>query len=146
MGLAKQLFKMMNKGHVWLYRTTSGRLGTMGGTVLLLTTTGAKSGQPRTNPLMGVAHEDGWLVAASAGGGPRHPAWFHNVVANPAVTVAKGSGELAMIARVAGPDERPALWIKIVEFDKRFAGYETKVDREIPVVILEPKHQPRSVG
>ncbi|MDH5373802.1 MAG: nitroreductase family deazaflavin-dependent oxidoreductase [Acidimicrobiia bacterium] len=139
MGLGKQLFKMMNKGHVWLYRTTNGRLGTMGGTVLLLTTRGAKSGHPRTNPLMGVAHDDGWLVAASAGGAPRHPAWYHNVVANPAVTVERGSEELPMNARVAGPEERPALWAKIVEFDTRFAGYETKVDREIPVVILEPK-------
>jgi len=139
MGLGKELFKMMNRGHVWLYRTTGGRLGTMGGTVLLLTTTGAKSGQRRTNPLMGIAHGDGWLVAASAGGAPRNPAWYHNVVANPDVTVQKGSDELAMSARVAGPEERPALFAKIVESDRRFTGYETKVDRQIPVVILEPK-------
>jgi deazaflavin-dependent oxidoreductase (nitroreductase family) len=139
MRLGKQLFKMMNRGHVWLYRVTRGRLGTMGGTVLLLTTTGAKSGQQRTNPLMGITHDDGWLVAASAGGAPRHPAWYHNIVANPVVAVEKGSEKLAMTARVAGPEERPALWAKIVEFDKRFAGYETKVKREIPVVVLEPK-------
>lgn len=137
MELGKQFFKMMNQGHVWLYRTTKGRLGTMGGRVLLLTTTGAKSGQPRTNPLMGVAHDDGWLVAASAGGAPRHPAWYHNVVANPDVTVEKGPEQLAMTARVAESEERPALWAKVVDFDNRFAGYETKVDREIPVVILE---------
>lgn len=140
MGFGKQLFKMMNKAHVGLYRVTNGRLGTMGGTVLLLTTTGAKSGQERTNPLMGIAHDDGWLVAASAGGAPQHPSWYHNVVANPAVTVEKGAKERRMTARIAGPEERPALWAKIVEFDKRFAGYEAKVDREIPVVILEPSN------
>ena len=138
MEFGRHIFRMMNKGHVSLYRATHGRLGSMGGTVLLLTTIGAKSGQPRTNPLMGVAHEDGWLVAASAGGAPRHPGWFHNIVANPAVTVEKGSEELAMTARVAGDEERPSLWAKIVDFDKRFAGYETKVDRQIPVVIIEP--------
>jgi deazaflavin-dependent oxidoreductase (nitroreductase family) len=135
----KQLFKIANRGHVWLYRVSGGRLATMGGAVLLLTTTGAKSGRERTNPLMGVAHDDGWLVAASAGGAPRHPAWYHNLVANPEVTVQRGSEKIAMNARVAGPDERPELWAEIVGFDKRFAGYETKVDRQIPVVILAPR-------
>ncbi len=140
MSFSKQIFRMMNKGHVWLYRTTNGRLGSMGGTVLLLTTRGAKSGHPRTNPLMGVAHKDGWLIAASAGGSPKNPSWYYNVVANPDVTVEKGSRERAMTARVAGPDERPELWTKIVDLDKRFARYETSVDRQIPVIILEPRH------
>lgn len=139
MGLGNELFKMMNRGHVWLYRTTKGRLGSMRGTVLLLTTTGAKSGRERTHPLMGLAHGDGWLVAASAGGSPRHPAWYHNVVANPEVVVEKGATKIPMTARVAGPDERRALWAKIVEAEKGFARYETKTNREIPVVILEPK-------
>jgi len=139
MGLGNELLKIMNQGHVWLYRTTKGRLGAMRGTILLLTTTGAKSGRERTRPLMGLAHGDGWLVAASAGGAPRHPAWYHNVVANPEVVVEKGMTKTAMMARVAGPDERPALWAEIVAFNKGFARYETKTDREIPVIILEPR-------
>jgi deazaflavin-dependent oxidoreductase (nitroreductase family) len=137
-GLANQLFIMMNKGHVWLYRTTKGRLGSMGNSLILLTTTGAKSGKERTHPLMAVAHDDGWLVAASAGGAPRHPGWYHNVVANRNVTVERGAERSEMTARVADAGERPELWEKIVEFDKRFAGYVDKTDREIPVVILEP--------
>ncbi len=139
MGLGNEIFKLMNQGHVWLYRTTKGKLGSMRGTVLLLTTTGAKSGKQRTRPLMGLAHGEGWLVAASAGGAPRHPAWYHNVVANPEVIVEKGAKQTPMTARVAGPDERPALWAEIVAANKGFAKYEEKTTREIPVVILEPK-------
>jgi deazaflavin-dependent oxidoreductase (nitroreductase family) len=135
--LGTQIFKVMIQGHVRLYRATGGRLGSMGGSVVLLTTTGARSGKERTHPLAGFAHEDGWLVVASAGGAPRHPGWYHNVVANPAVTVEKGSQETAMMARVARPDERPALWAKVLAADPRFSRYETRADREIPVVILE---------
>lgn len=139
MGLGIRLYRLMNQGHVWLYRTTGGRIGTMGGSVVLLTTTGAKSGRRHTVPLMGVAHDGGWLVVASAGGSPRHPGWYHNLIANPDVMVERGSETFTMTARVAGAGERPALWAKIVEFDKRFARYETRVDRQIPVVILEPR-------
>ena len=142
MALEKKLLKLMTRTHVWLYRITHGRIGSMGGTVLLITTTGAKSGERRTIPLGGVPHEGGWLLSAAAAGSPRHPAWYHNVVAHSEVTVTNGSEDFIMTARTAGPEERPALAQRITEFDNRFADMEAKVEREIPVVILERKSQP----
>jgi len=138
MGLSTTVFKAFIAGNVWVFRKTGGKLGSQGGKVVLVTTTGRKSGLERTSPLMGIADGDRILVAASAGGGDRHPAWYHNLVANPRVTVERGADKLAMIARVAGPEERPELWQRFKDASKAFTKYETRTDREIPVVILEP--------
>ncbi|NNC75852.1 MAG: nitroreductase family deazaflavin-dependent oxidoreductase [Acidimicrobiia bacterium] len=127
------------KGNVWVYRKTGGKIGSQGGKVVLLTTTGRKTGLTRTTPLMGIPDGDRILVAASAGGDQKHPGWYHNLTANPEVAVERGREVFEMSARTAGPDERPALWSKFVEKNKAFAKYETRTDREIPVVILEPR-------
>lgn len=135
--LAVKAYKLMNQGHVLLYRKSGGRLGSMGRTVGILTTTGRKSGRPHSVPLNAFVDGDRTLIAASAGGDRRAPAWYHNLVADPSVRFQKGAVERPMRARVAEPGERPELWAKIVERNARFATYEAKAGREIPVVILE---------
>ena len=103
-----------------------------------LTTKGRKSGQPHSVPLHALADGDRFLVAASAGGDKRAPAWYHNVTADPEVRFQKGSEERAMRARVAAPEERPDLFARFVDANARFGTYEAKAGREIPVVIIEP--------
>jgi deazaflavin-dependent oxidoreductase (nitroreductase family) len=139
MGLSDSLFRAVLKGHIWIYRRSSGRLASMGGRVLLLTTTGRRSGRPWTVPLMGLDHEDGYLVAASAGGDPQHPAWYLNLAADPAVVVERDGQQREMTARTANPEERPPLWARFPAASRGFAKYEQRTDREIPVVILEPR-------
>ena len=139
MGLSTAMFRMMMKGHVWTYRTSGGRLGSMKGRILLLTTTGRRSGIRRTTPLMGIDHGNGYLVAASAGGSPTHPAWYLNLTADPDVTVQRGRDVRKMTARTATADERPLLWKRFTDSNEQFSKYESKTNRTIPVVIIEPR-------
>lgn len=121
------------------FRANEGKVGGMfeGALLCLLTTTGAKSGLPRTQPL-GYLEVDGQpLVVASAGGGPKNPDWFHNVRRNPVVTVEVGADHYEAIASVhADGAERDALYAKIVEQEPGYGDYEAKTDRIIPVVAL----------
>jgi deazaflavin-dependent oxidoreductase (nitroreductase family) len=125
--------------HLALYRATGGRIGgTMGAMrVLLLTTTGRKSGKPRTVPL--VYFEDGeWLVIiGSKGGDPRDPLWWENLKAKSEASVQVGATTRRMRARLATPEERARLWPRIKAENSAYAGYELKTRREIPVVVLE---------
>jgi F420H(2)-dependent quinone reductase len=130
--------------HTALYRASGGRLGHtipgVPGKMLLLDHVGAKSGTKRTSPLLYVRDGDDVVVVASKGGFPKHPAWHHNLVANPDTTVQIGSHHLKVRARVAKPDERDRLWKLAV---KAYRGYEDYAarskGREIPLVILEPR-------
>jgi F420H(2)-dependent quinone reductase len=130
--------------HTALYRASGGRLGHtipgVPGKMLLLDHTGAKSGTKRTSPLLYVRDGEDVVVVASKGGFPKHPAWYHNLVANPDTTVQIGSHHLKVHARVAKPDERDRLWKLAV---KAYRGYEDYAarskGREIPLVILEPR-------
>jgi deazaflavin-dependent oxidoreductase (nitroreductase family) len=136
----KIFLKLFVATHVALFRATGGRIGStmMGGKVLLLTTTGNKSGKARTVPVM--QFEDGGrrFVIASAGGSPEHPAWFKNLQKRPEVTVElRGERYQARAAAVNG-DERARLWKKITTEAPNFAAYEKKTQgREIPVVELK---------
>jgi deazaflavin-dependent oxidoreductase (nitroreductase family) len=134
------LFKAFTAVHVGLYRTSRGRLGgTMaGGKVLLLTTTGNKSGKERTVPVMYFDHDGQRYVIASAGGSPTHPAWFKNLQAKPDVTVEVGGTRYTARAEVVSGDERAQVWKKAVGQMPQFDGYERKTSgrREIPVVKL----------
>lgn len=125
------------------FRANGGRLGGQfeGAPVLLLHSTGARSGQERVNPMMYQAVGDGWAVFASKGGAPTNPAWYHNVVANPNVTIEVGTTTRAATARVATPTERDRIWSTQKERYPGFAEYEAQTDREIPVVILESRAQ-----
>lgn len=109
--------------------------------VLELTTTGRKSGQPRS-VLLTSPHQEGdtWVVVASRGGDDTHPAWFLNLRDNPEVEVSlKGGPKRPMSARVADAGERARLWPKITADFKNYAQYQTKTEREIPLVFLEPR-------
>ena len=135
-------FKAVNTLHRVVQRATFGKLGWQAGSmpVIELTTTGRKSGEPRTVLLTAPVQEgDVYVVVASRGGDDTHPAWFLNLRDDPAVEVATGSGpKQAMRARIADADERARLWPKITADHKNYATYQTKTDREIPVVLLEP--------
>jgi deazaflavin-dependent oxidoreductase (nitroreductase family) len=105
--------------------------------LLLLTTTGAKSGQPRTMPLAYSKDGDRYVVAASKGGAPTNPDWFHNLMANPIVTVEVGGETFQARATVASEPERVRLYARHAGLMPGFAEYLTKTDRKIPIVLLE---------
>jgi deazaflavin-dependent oxidoreductase (nitroreductase family) len=109
--------------------------------LLILHTTGAKTGKERVHPLVYQADGDRLVVFASKGGAPQHPDWYRNVVANPDVTVEigtdAGTETVPMRARVAEGDERERLWSRQKELVPGFADYEAKTTRQIPVVVLE---------
>jgi deazaflavin-dependent oxidoreductase (nitroreductase family) len=133
--------KAMNAIHRGLLTISGGRLGWRAGgmPVVELTTTGRKSGQPRTVMLTSPVQEgDAIVIVASRGGDDQHPAWFLNLRDHPDVEVAfAGKPKEAMRARVATPDERAALWPRVTSTYKGYANYQTKTDREIPLVMLE---------
>ena len=140
MGLGTTIYRALMAGNVWIYRRTGGRIGSQGGKVILLTTTGRKTGLSRTNALMGFDDGERILIVASAGGSDKNPDWYHNLKANPSVIVERGPESIPMTARVAGSEERPGMWALVVDRDPRFARYENRVSREIPVVILEERN------
>jgi len=122
------------------FRANEGKVGGMfeGMPLLLLHTTGAKSGSERVNPVAYRSDGDALVVFASKGGAPVNPDWYHNLRANPKVTVEIETDNREMVARVAEGDERHRLWeAQKIEFPG-FAEYESKTDRQIPVVILDP--------
>lgn len=130
------------KGHTIVYRVTGGRIGHRfpgAPPSLLLDHVGAKSATKRTTPLTYVRDGDNFVLVASKGGHPKHPAWFHNLRANPDVTIQVGSERKAVRARVATPEERARLWPKVVAAYSGYAGYQERTEREIPLVILEPR-------
>jgi deazaflavin-dependent oxidoreductase (nitroreductase family) len=121
------------------FRANGGKVGGQfeGAPLLLLHTTGAKSGQERVNPVMYRRDGANLVVFASKAGAPTNPDWYHNLQANPGVSVEVGADTRAMVARTAGPAERERLWEAHKADWPGFADYETKTDRQIPVVILE---------
>lgn len=135
--------KTMNALHRGVVKLSGGRLGWNAAAmpVLELTTTGRKSGQPRSVMLTSPHQEgDAFVVVASRGGDDTHPAWFLNLRDNPDVEVSvKGAARQPMRARIADGDERGRLWPKITADYKNYANYQTKTEREIPLVFLEPR-------
>lgn len=107
--------------------------------MLLLDHLGAKSAIARTTPLVYVADGDDVVVVASKGGHPRHPAWFHNLRAHPQTAVQIGAERRSVRARVASGPERERLWPEAVRTYSGYAGYQQRTEREIPLVILEPR-------
>ncbi|MFJ1765672.1 nitroreductase/quinone reductase family protein [Amycolatopsis sp. NPDC088138] len=135
--------KAMNAVHRGLVKLTGGRLGWNAAAmpVLELTTVGRKSGQQRSVMLTSPHQEgDALVVVASRGGDDTHPAWFLNLRDNPDVEVSvKGAPRRPMLARIADGEERARLWPKITADYKNYANYQTKTEREIPLVFLEPR-------
>ncbi|WP_329459396.1 nitroreductase family deazaflavin-dependent oxidoreductase [Streptomyces sp. NBC_01497] len=106
--------------------------------VIILTTLGAKSGKIRKAPLMRVEHEGTYVVVASLGGAPKHPVWYHNVVADPRVELQDGPLRQDMVAREVTGSEKALWWARAVEAFPDYADYQKKTEREIPVFVLEP--------
>jgi deazaflavin-dependent oxidoreductase (nitroreductase family) len=132
----------MVQGHTAIYRATNGRVGHhLPGfaPVLLLDHVGAKSGSSRTSPLVYTVDGDKLVLVASKGGYPKNPAWYYNLLANPDTTVQVGSQRRDVHARVANAQERARLWPMVVDTYSGYAGYQKRTDREIPLVILEPR-------
>ena len=133
--------KAMNALHRIVLTVSFGRLGwsAFGMPVLELTTTGRKSGEPRkvmlTSPLQ---LGDTLAIVASRGGDDRHPAWFLNLRDHPAVTVTMNGQSRPMQARIATPEEKAELWPRLTADHKNYAGYQSKTQRDIPLVLLAP--------
>ena len=128
--------------HVRVYRETKGERGYIwrrGSKILLLTTTGRTSGEPRTTPLIHVADGDGWVVIASNGGAADHPAWFQNLDADPEATVEVLADEVPVVATTVEGEERARLWAAMTGEWPAYDDYQAKTDREIPVVMLTPR-------
>lgn len=134
--MGKFFFRLFTGLHAKIIKLTGGRL--LARKTLALTHRGAKSGKLRDTPLMFFEDGDNYLVVASAGGAPSNPGWYYNLMANPETTVVVKGKTVPVTARDAG-EERDSLWAKITTADPRFAAYETKTSRIIPVVVLEPR-------
>jgi deazaflavin-dependent oxidoreductase (nitroreductase family) len=128
-----------NRAIIDEFRANNGKVGGpfAGAPLLLLHTTGAKSGKQRTSPVMYLADGDRLLVFASKAGAPTHPDWYHNLVANPKATVDVGDETFEVNATVLTGEERDRLYAKQAALYPGFADYEQKTTRTIPVVALE---------
>jgi deazaflavin-dependent oxidoreductase (nitroreductase family) len=131
--------KLFGEEHVNRYRETGGEEGHewQGTTALLLTTTGRKSGQTHTTPLIYQPNGEDYLVVASKGGADKPPAWYLNLEANPEVEVQVRDDRFKARARTATSDEKPDLWHKMTATWPAFDEYQERTDRDIPVVVLE---------
>jgi F420H(2)-dependent quinone reductase len=129
--------------HTFLYRRTGGRIGHsfpgLPNKMLLLDHVGAKSGIHRTSPLQYVESDGQIAVIASKGGFPKHPAWFHNLKANPDTSAQIGAERRPVHARLARPEERDRLWAAAVRIYRPYETYRDRAGREIPIVVLEPR-------
>ena len=121
------------------FRANDGKVGGRyeGRPILLLHDIGARSGLTRVHPLAYLPVGDSFAIFASKGGGPTNPDWYHNLVANPSVSVEVGSETIAVEARVAQGEERERIWTRQKELYPNFAEYEKRATRQIPVIILE---------
>jgi len=144
--LADRSWPFLNRAiraHSLLYRATRGVIGHripgLRAPILLLDHVGAKSAKRRTSPLLYIPDGASVAIVASKGGHPRHPAWFHNLRANPETTAQVGGERRPVRARVATGEERERLWRRAVELYPTYADYQARTDREIPVVVLEPR-------
>ncbi len=137
----KWILKAMSRSNVFLYRLSGGRMfNTLAGSpICLVTMTGRKSGRTITMPLMYTPHGEDVLIVASLGGAPKHPVWYHNLVANPDVTIEQGNQTRMMRVRQASADEKAALWPALVASYPPFADYQAKTERDIPVMICSPR-------
>ncbi|WP_433058776.1 nitroreductase family deazaflavin-dependent oxidoreductase [Dactylosporangium sp. CS-033363] len=124
-----------------LYERTNGAEGNTlrGRPVILLTSLGAKSGKIRKTPLMRVEHDGEYAVVASLGGAPKHPVWYHNLVANPHVELQDGPVKKDYTAREVLGEEKAAWWERATATWPDYAEYQQKTDRQIPVFVLTPQ-------
>ncbi|MBK1786262.1 nitroreductase family deazaflavin-dependent oxidoreductase [Prauserella cavernicola] len=126
--------------HVRRYEETDGEVGhdwENGAPILILTTTGRKTGKERKFALIYQEHDGAYVIVASKGGADEHPGWYHNLVANPDVKVQVKADKFTAKARIAGEREKAVLWPKMAAVWPSYDDYQKKTDRNIPVVVLE---------
>jgi deazaflavin-dependent oxidoreductase (nitroreductase family) len=131
---------LLGEEHVRRYQETDGRVGYIwnGVPILLLTTTGRKSGLPRTTPLIHARDGDDYVVVASMGGAPQHPNWYRNLVQDGAAEIQVLDRHIAVSARTASEDEKPRLWKIVTDLWPNYDVYQSRTDRVIPLVVLSP--------
>ncbi|MGV0071304.1 nitroreductase family deazaflavin-dependent oxidoreductase [Mycobacterium colombiense] len=131
---------LIGEDHVRAYRETGGETGYLwnGVPTLLLTVTGRRTGRSLTSALIFGRDGDDYLVVASMGGAPRHPSWYLNLQADPTATIQVRADESAVVARTASADEKPRLWKIMTDVWPNYDVYQSRTDRDIPVVVLTP--------
>lgn len=141
--MLKALFRSSLFILVVLYQRTNGKIGSQmqGLPVLLLTTTGRKTGKPRITPLGYLEHDGHYVVIASNAGFDTHPAWFHNLTSHPQVRLQIRDQQFTAIAERADRMLRQQLWAKLVERAPGYGAYQKRTVREIPIVLLRPVSQ-----
>jgi deazaflavin-dependent oxidoreductase (nitroreductase family) len=149
---ARTAWRLITKGvtgtHAAIYRASGGKVaGRMfNSPVLLLITTGRKTGKERTTPLLYLEDGENLVVVASVGGAPKHPAWYWNLKANPESRVQIKDQTLRMRAEEAEGEEKRRLWRRVVEMYPPYEDYQRRTEREIPVFVLHPVNQGRRRG
>ena len=130
------------RDQVELYESSGGTKGTTlrdtGYPVVVLTLRGAKSGKVRKTPLMRVEHDGVYAAVASQGGAPKHPVWYHNMVAHPRIELQDGSVKKTYVAREVTGEEKEIWWERAVAAFPPYADYQRRTDRQIPLLLLEP--------
>jgi F420H(2)-dependent quinone reductase len=132
--------KYFARAHIWIYRRTNGRVGAklLWFPAALITTTGRRSGRPRTTPTLYLDDGDRVILPASFGGRDADPAWYLNLESNPKVHVQIRSTHLDLTARDATEDERKRYWPRLIKMYPPYRGYQQATDRVIPMVVCEP--------
>jgi deazaflavin-dependent oxidoreductase (nitroreductase family) len=132
---------LLGEDHIRAYRETDGVTGYLwnGVPTLLLTTTGRRTGESRTSPLIFARSGDDYLVVASQGGAPKHPNWYHNLQDNPHAEIQVKADLIPVVARTASADEKPRLWQLVRDVWPNYDVYQSRTDRPIPVVVLSPR-------
>ena len=131
---------LLGEEHVRRYQETNGEVGYLwnGVPILLLTMKGRKTGEPRTTPLIFATDNERYLIVASQGGAPKHPLWYLNLVETPEVKIQVLSKHYRAMAHTATEDEKPRLWQLVTETWPNYNVYQTRTDRVIPLVVLDP--------
>jgi deazaflavin-dependent oxidoreductase (nitroreductase family) len=132
---------LVGDDHIRAYRETDGEVGYIwnGVPTLLLTATGRRTGRALTSALIFGRDGDDYLVVASMGGAPQHPSWYRNLLAHPEAEIQVLAERIPVIARAASAAEKPRLWQIVVDLWPNYATYQTRTDRDIPVVVLSPR-------
>ncbi len=133
------LLKTFTRINVVVYKLSGGRLMNKlaGMPIVLVTMKGAKSGRTITIPLMHVPHEKGFILVASQGGAPKHPAWYHNLVKNPKIEITHAGRTQKLTARRVDEEEKATLWPTCIEYYPPYEQYQKRTERRIPVFLCE---------
>lgn len=146
MALSHFVVTLVDRTMTWVYEKSDGRLGSRLGNMgmLVLHTTGRKSGEKRSHTLQYMPDGANYVIVASNNGQDRHPGWYHNVLSNPHVHIQIGRNRQDALATVAGPEEYAQLWPRLIAQNPPWEAYARRTTRKIPVVILHPLSSPRS--